>query len=37
MTRKGRACVGDQVRDERVQRTGIVTDVQAGTYVLSPV
>ncbi|MFI1092717.1 hypothetical protein [Streptomyces sp. NPDC020917] len=37
MTKDGSAWIGDQVRDENAQREGIVTDVQAGTYVLRPV
>jgi hypothetical protein len=34
MTLNGRAWIGDRVRDETVEREGIVTDVRQGTYVL---
>ncbi|MFJ2174306.1 hypothetical protein ACIOHE_15510 [Streptomyces sp. NPDC087851] len=32
-----RAWVGDEIHDERTGRTGIVTDVRSGTYVLRPI
>jgi len=36
MSREGRPWIGDQVRDTRTNRVGVVTDVQDGTYVLRP-
>lgn len=32
----GRAWVGDEVRDDDAGRTGMVTDVSGGTYLLRP-
>ncbi|MYX10088.1 hypothetical protein GTW98_25365 [Streptomyces sp. SID8375] len=36
MNEAGKPWVGDLVRDEGVERTGIVSDVRKGVYVLRP-
>lgn len=36
MSEKRQPWVGDHVRDQDADRTGIVTDVREGTYVLRP-
>ncbi|AJE83851.1 regulatory protein [Streptomyces albus] len=37
MTARSAARVGDQIRDVNADRSGIVTDMSDGTYVLRPV
>lgn len=37
MTKNSRPWVGDKVRDTDRERTGIITDVRQGKYILRPV